>query len=56
MFENMALPMVLLGRSGTIEFPSRTRPICIPFDSPWGAPSVEVDVKERLARPDQPVA
>ena len=44
-FTNLALPMVLIGRNG-IELPSCTKPTCVPFDSPWGALSVEIDVRE----------
>lgn len=46
MFENLALPMVLVGGVGSIGFPSRTQPTCIAFTSPWGPLSVEIDVKQ----------
>jgi chemotaxis protein CheX len=43
----VGLPTVVTGRSHCIEFPSRVTPICIPFDSDWGAVTVEVGLTEK---------
>ena len=37
---------VIVGRNHVIEFPSKVRPICIPFDSPWGPICLEVSLEE----------
>ena len=39
---SVGLPTVITGRGHRIEFPSRVTPICIPFESKWGAVTVEV--------------
>lgn len=46
LFSNLALPMVLVGKDCEVEFCKKVQPLCIPFSSPWGPLSVEVEVKE----------
>jgi chemotaxis protein CheX len=41
----LSLPTVIIGRACCIGFPSQTRPICIPFDSPLGRFVVEVGIE-----------
>ncbi len=44
-----SLPNVITGKSRAIEFPSTATPISIPFDSPWGAVTIEVALVEQPA-------
>ena len=37
----LAIPTVVMGRF-TVQFPSSTKPICVPFDSPLGSLTIEV--------------
>ncbi len=39
---NVSLPSVITGHGHCVEFPKHVTPICIPFDSAWGAVAVEV--------------
>jgi len=41
----LGLPTVIIGKGAVIAFPSRARPICIPFDSPLGPIVVEVGIE-----------
>ncbi len=43
---SVSLPSVITGRGHCIEFPSNTKPICIPFECDWGAIDVEVGLVE----------
>ncbi len=45
----MSLPSVVTGRSYTIDFPSDSTPICIPFECQWGPVAVEVGLVEESA-------
>ncbi len=50
---SVSLPTVITGKSHAIEFPSRVTPICIPFQSEWGAVAIEVClVEENRSRPE----
>jgi chemotaxis protein CheX len=46
LFSNLALPIVLVGKNGGVNFPKNVKPIRIPFQSPNGAFSIEIDIKE----------
>ena len=37
-----SLPNVVTGRSHEVRFPSNVAPICVPFETDWGALSLEV--------------
>lgn len=39
---SLGLPVVLTGRSRTIDFPANVRPLCILFETLWGPMAVEV--------------
>jgi chemotaxis protein CheX len=39
---SLGLPKVFTGRLRSIDFQAKSRPLCILFDSPWGAMAVEV--------------
>src|SRR5262245_34293458 len=39
---SLTIPTVIAGKCFCVEFPSKTSPICIPFDCPWGPLTVEV--------------
>lgn len=39
---SLGLPAVFTGRSRSIDFQSKTCPLCIMFDTPWGPMAVEV--------------
>ncbi len=41
-----SLPSVITGKGHTVEFPSESRPICIPFESKWGPIALEVGLVE----------
>jgi len=43
----MTVPTIIIGDSFRIEFPSRIPPVCIPFESPFGALTVEVGLVEQ---------
>lgn len=43
---SVSLPSVITGKGHCIEFPSRAKPICIPFDCTWGSVDVEVGLVE----------
>ena len=43
---SVSLPTVITGKHHCVEFPSKVTPICIPFQSEWGAVSVEVGLIE----------
>jgi len=43
---SVSLPSVITGKGHCIEFPSRTKPICIPFSSDAGNLDVEVGLVE----------
>ena len=45
-FRDLAIPMIILGRNRAIQFPSSCRHIRVPFDTPWGQLSVELEVRE----------
>lgn len=45
----VSLPSVITGRGHSIEFPSRARPICIPFNCPWGVVAIEVGLVDEAA-------
>lgn len=45
---NLALPTVIVGRDHTIRFPSRIKPMSVPFESDWGAFNIEVGLVESL--------
>lgn len=42
---SLTIPTVITGRF-SVEFPSKTPPICVPFDSPWRCSTVEVGLIE----------
>jgi chemotaxis protein CheX len=42
---SLTIPTVITGRF-SVEFPSKSPPICVPFDSPWGGLTVEVGLIE----------
>jgi chemotaxis protein CheX len=46
MFSNLALPIVLVGKNGGVSLPKNVKPIRIPFESPNGPFSIEIDIKE----------
>ncbi len=46
----ISLPSVVLGDGHEIRFPSNVKPICVPFESPWGALTLEVGL-EQVAEP-----
>lgn len=46
---SLTIPTVIAGKCFCVEFPSNVPPICIPFDSPWGALTVEVGFVEQPA-------
>jgi chemotaxis protein CheX len=43
---SVSLPTVITGKTHCIDFPTKTMPICIPFDSIWGPVTVEVGLVE----------
>jgi chemotaxis protein CheX len=49
---SVSLPTVIVGTNHVIGFPSNARPICIPFESPWGSLCLEVSLKEH----EEPIA
>lgn len=44
---SVSLPSVIVGTNHVIGFPSNARPICIPFESPWGPLCLEVSLVEQ---------
>lgn len=44
---SISLPNVIIGKNHTVQFPSNTTPICIPFDCDWGSVGVDVGLCER---------
>lgn len=42
---SLTIPTVITGRF-CVEFPSKSPPICVPFESPWGSLTVEVGLIE----------
>jgi chemotaxis protein CheX len=44
---SVSLPTVITGKGHSVEFPSKVRPICIPFESEWGPVTVEVGLTEQ---------
>jgi chemotaxis protein CheX len=42
---SLTIPTVVTGQF-SVGFPSKTSPICIPFETPWGALTVEVGLVE----------
>lgn len=50
MFSNLALPIVLFGKNRELGMPKYIQPIRIPFDSPCGPFSLELDIKPPDAR------
>ena len=44
---SLSLPTVIVGTNHVIGFPSKARPICIPFESPWGPICLEVSLEEQ---------
>ena len=42
---SLTIPTVITGRF-SVEFPSKTPPICVPFESPWGSLTIEVGLVE----------
>ena len=42
---SLTIPTVITGKF-CVEFPSKTSPICVPFESPWGPLTVEVGLIE----------
>jgi len=47
----LALPTVIVGKNHTIRFPSRVKPISIPFESEWGNFSIEVGLLQSAMVP-----
>ncbi len=47
---SVSLPSVITGKGHCIDFPKNVTPICIPFDSAWGAITVEVGLLEETAQ------
>ena len=39
---SLGLPSVVAGRNHCVSFPSNVKPICLVFDTPWGAMTLEV--------------
>ena len=37
-----SLPSVITGRNHSVRFPSNVTPICVPFETDWGALTLEV--------------
>lgn len=48
---SLGAPNVIVGRHHVICFPKNVRPICIHFDSQWGAISLEVGLESPTADP-----
>jgi chemotaxis protein CheX len=46
LFSNLALPIVLVGKNHGVNVPKNVKPIRIPFQSPNGEFSIEIDIKE----------
>jgi chemotaxis protein CheX len=46
---SLTIPTVIVGKDFHIEFPSKTPPICIPFECQWGPLTVEVGLVEQEA-------
>jgi chemotaxis protein CheX len=46
-FDSVALPLVLVGQNSAISLPSRSSLTCIPFQSPWGKLTIEIDVSDK---------
>jgi len=44
---SVSLPTVVIGKNHVVEFPTKTTPICVPFDCKWGYVSVEVGFIEQ---------
>ena len=42
----VSLPNVITGREHEIHFPSNVHPICIPFETDWGAMTLEVGLSQ----------
>jgi len=42
---SLTIPTVVTG-SFNVGFPSKTPPICIPFETPWGPLTIEVGLVE----------
>ena len=42
---NITLPTVKIGKSYVIDFPTRSFPICIGFDSQWGPLAIQIGLK-----------
>lgn len=42
----LALPTVIVGKNHSIRFPSKVKPVSIPFESDWGSFSIEVGLLE----------
>jgi chemotaxis protein CheX len=43
---SLTIPTVIVGKDFSIEFPSKSPPICIPFECKWGPLAVEVGLVE----------
>ena len=43
---SLALPTVIVGKNHSIRFPSKVKPISLPFESPWGCFNIEVGLVE----------
>jgi chemotaxis protein CheX len=43
---SMSLPSVITGRGHEVRFPSNVTPICVPFETEWGALNLEVGLAE----------
>ena len=48
---SVSLPSVITGKGHCIQFPTKVKPLCIPFDSDWGPITVEVGLSEPHAMP-----
>ena len=46
---SISLPTVITGKGHCVEFPTKVKPICIPFTCPWGALTLEVALIEETA-------
>jgi len=44
---SVGLPTVITGKGHCVEFPSKVKPICIPFESKWGPVTIEVGLTEQ---------
>lgn len=43
---SLALPTVIVGKNHSIRFPSKVKPLSLPFDSVWGRFNIEVGLIE----------